>query len=157
MAGSTNGTDLISGTPTAAGTTDVTITATNGIDPAATQTLAIVVDAGPGITSGGSGTVVQGGPGHRFTVTTGGFPAPSLGWSGTIPAGLSFTDNGNGTATISGTPTSAGTTPLTLLATNTYGATSQAFTLTVNPAPVGDWPRPVTGWPPPPTARATGS
>ena len=67
-------------------------------------------------------------------MTTGGFPAPSLGWSGTIPAGLSFKDNGNGTATISGTPTSAGVTSLTLLATNSYGTTNQSFTLTVNPS-----------------------
>jgi hypothetical protein len=129
----TNGTALIEGTPTAAGTTDVTITATNGISPTATQTLAIVVDAGPSITSAGSAAMIQGVPGS-VTVTTGGFPAPSLGWSGTIPAGLSFKDNGNGTATISGTPTSAGVTSLTLLATNSYGTTNQSFTLTVNPS-----------------------
>ena len=33
-----------------------------------------------------------------FTVTTTGAPAPSLSESGTLPSGLSFTDNGNGTA-----------------------------------------------------------
>ena len=129
----TNGTALIEGTPTAAGVTDVTISATNGISPDATQTLAIVVDAGPSITSAASASMIQGIPGS-VTVTTGGYPAPSLGWSGTVPAGLSFTDNGNGTATIAGTPSSTGVTTLTLLATNTYGTTSQAFTLTVNPS-----------------------
>ena len=68
-----------------------------------------MVDAGPSFTSAASGTLIQGVPGS-VTVTTGGYPAPSLGWSGTIPAGLSFTDNGNGTATIAGTPSSAGVT-----------------------------------------------
>jgi hypothetical protein len=129
---SANGTALIEGTPTAAGVTDVTVTATNSVSTA-TQTLAIVVDAGPSFTSAASGTLIQGVPGS-VTVTTGGYPAPSLGWSGTIPAGLSFTDNGNGTATIAGTPSSAGVTTLTLLATNTYGSTNQSFTLTVNPS-----------------------
>jgi hypothetical protein len=130
---STNGTALIEGTPTAAGVTDVTVTATNGITPNATQTLAIVVDAGPSFTSAASGTLIQGVPGS-VTVTTGGYPAPSLGWSGSVPAGLSFTDNHNGTATIAGTPSSVGVTTLTLLATNTYGSASQSFTLTVNPS-----------------------
>ncbi len=129
---STNGTALIEGTATVAGVTDVTVTATNSVSTA-TQTLAIVVDAGPNFTSAASGTLIQGVPGS-VTVTTGGYPAPSLGWSGSLPAGLSFTDNHNGTATIAGTPGSAGVTTLTLLATNTYGSTNQSFTLTVNPS-----------------------
>ncbi len=133
--GSTPGTDLISGTPTATGATTVTITATNGIDPAATQSLIIEVSSAPAITSGARDTAVAG-QGFAFTVTTTGFPAPSLGWTGTLPAGVAFTNNNNGTATLWGTPTSAGTTPLTLEAANANGEVSQAFTLVVNPAPV---------------------
>jgi hypothetical protein len=52
-----------------------------------------------------------------------------------LPTGLSFIDNGNGTAVISGTPTATGTFPLTLTAANgiTPNAT-QSFTLTINTA-----------------------
>ena len=50
---------------------------------------------------------------------------------------MRFTDNGDGTATISGTPAkaAAGVYPLTLTARNTNGTATQAFTLTVTRAP----------------------
>src|SRR5256886_7151586 len=41
-------------------------------------------------------------------LTTTGTPTPSLTESGTLPSGVTFKDNGNGTATLSGTP-AAGT------------------------------------------------
>ncbi|MGH3303189.1 MAG: putative Ig domain-containing protein [Streptosporangiaceae bacterium] len=49
--------------------------------------------------------------------------------SGTLPAGVSFTNNGNRTATISGTPTAAagGSYPVTLTAKDTAGTTTQSF------------------------------
>lgn len=57
--------------------------------------------------------------------------------SGTLPDGLSFNDNGDGTATIAGTPNagSGGTYPVTVTATNEYGSTSQSFTIKVDEAP----------------------
>src|SRR5262249_45249444 len=39
-----------------------------------------------------------------FTVTTLGSPAPGLTEFGTLPSGVGFVDNGDGTATLSGTP-----------------------------------------------------
>ena len=66
-------------------------------------------------------------------VTTTGEPAPALSDnSATLPAGITFTDNGNGTATIAGTPAagSGGTYPVTITATNAAGTTSQSFVLT---------------------------
>jgi hypothetical protein len=92
----------------------------------------------PTITSAGSimFTVAVAG---SFTVTTTGTPIPSLSESGTLPAGVMFTDNGNGSAMLSGTPAfgSGGTYPLTLTATNGVGTpTSQLFTLTVASAPL---------------------
>ena len=50
-------------------------------------------------------------------------PAPALTESGALPAGLTFTDNGNGTATIAGTPAagSGGSYPITITATNAAG------------------------------------
>src|SRR5262249_36780343 len=73
-----------------------------------------------------------------FTVATSGVPAPALlVTGGVLPSGVTFVDNGNGTATLSGTPAtgSNGTYPLTISATNIVGSTSQSFTLTVaNPS-----------------------
>ena len=39
-----------------------------------------------------------------FEVATSGFPAAALTASGTLPSGVTFTDNSDGTATLSGTP-----------------------------------------------------
>jgi hypothetical protein len=132
--GATPGTALISGTPTVAGLTTVTINATNGIVPNATQTLSIEVAGAPKVTSAGSGTFVAGQHGS-FTVTATGYPVPSLGWSGTLPPGLTFTDNKNGTATIAGTPTQAWLADLGILATNAVGTVTSPLTLTVSAAP----------------------
>ena len=71
-------------------------------------------------------------------VTTTGFPIPALTESGALPSGVTFTDNKNGTATLSGTTTAAGTYPLTLTAANgVLPNATQSFTLTVNQATQG--------------------
>jgi hypothetical protein len=59
-----------------------------------------------------------------FTVTTTGSPAPALGETGTLPSGVTFKDDGNGTATLSGTPAAGtgGVYTLTLTATNGVGS-----------------------------------
>ena len=128
-----NGTALISGTPTATGTTNITVTAANGVDPAAGQTLTIVVGQAPAITSAGTATAPVG-TAFSFTVTTTGYPAPSFGWDN-VPPGLTFTDNGNGTATLAGTPTTAGTYAMALAAANSFGTAQQTLTVTVSQAP----------------------
>jgi hypothetical protein len=72
-----------------------------------------------------------------FTVTTTGTPAPAVSESGALPDGVAFTDNGDGTATLAGTPAagSAAGYPLTITATNgTAPDATQSFTLTVEPA-----------------------
>ena len=68
-----------------------------------------------------------------FTVTTaGGATTPTLTVTGALPAGVTFTDNGDGTATLAGTPTVSGTFPLTFTANNGSGTpVTQTFTLTV--------------------------
>jgi hypothetical protein len=150
-AGATPGTALISGTPTTAGTTSVTITATNSVG-SATQTLKIVVASGPTFTSANSATFVAGTAGS-FTITTGGVPTPSIGWTGTLPVGITLIDNGDGTATLAGTPGAdlAGTsTPITLSASNAAGTGTQDFTISVVAAP----PTNTTTAPPAPTAAA---
>jgi hypothetical protein len=69
-----------------------------------------------------------------FTVMATGSPAPALSESGALPSGVSFVDNGDGTATLSGTPAAGtnGTYPLTLTASNGVAPDgTQNFTLIV--------------------------
>jgi hypothetical protein len=69
-------------------------------------------------------------------VTTSAFPTPALSETGTLPGGVSFVDNGDGTATLSGTPTSGGAFPITVKASNGVSPNgTQSFTLTVGTAP----------------------
>ena len=97
----------ISGTPASgtAGTYPVTLSATN--ISGSTSTLDLTVTVG----SAAAPTIVL--PAADFTlntsgavaITTTGSPTPAITESGAMPAGLSFADEGNGTALISGTPT----------------------------------------------------
>ncbi len=83
-------------------------------------------------------TTFTAGSAGTFTVTTAGNPAPAITSSGTLPAGVTLSDNGDGTATLAGTPAagSDGTYVLTFTADN-GGPTSatQSFILTVNAPP----------------------
>ena len=85
----------------------ITIGASNGISPNASQSFTLTVDEAPSITSSDSATFDENDPGSS-TITTSGYPTASLSESGALPGGVTFTDNGNGTATLAGTP-SAGT------------------------------------------------
>lgn len=129
----TDGTATLAGTPGVgtSGTYALTITASNSVAPDATQNFTLTVNESPTITSANSATF-QNGVASSFTVTTTGVPAPALSVSGSLPSGVTFTDNGNGTASLSGTSTASGTYNLTIIASN--GAApdaTQAFTLVV--------------------------
>ena len=71
-----------------------------------------------------------------FTITTTG-TSPKITLSGTLPSGLSFADNGDGTAKISGTPAAnaLGVHTLTVKAANDVGGATQSFRLTVGTPP----------------------
>ncbi len=96
---------LLSGTPAVGtgGVYPITITAKNGTLPNATQSFTLTVNEAPSITSANYAGFAIGAAGS-FTVTTLGYPKPSLTETGPLPNGLGFTDNGNGTGTLSGTP-----------------------------------------------------
>lgn len=101
-----------------------------GASPAPLQLISFFPDA-PLITSA-SGDTVASGSSFTFTVTTTGSPAPSLAESGALPPGVTFVDNGNGTATVAGVTGSTGTFPVTITASNGLNPSAQqAFTLTV--------------------------
>ena len=133
-----NGTAALAGIPAAgtAGTYPLTIRATNGVGSGVSQDFTLTVNAAlqsPAITSTGSTTFAAGAPGS-FLVTTTGFPTPTLSETGSLPSGVTFVDNGNGTATLAGTPalSAAGVYRLTIAAANGVGtATTQSFTLDV--------------------------
>src|SRR4029077_7112403 len=137
-----NGTATLGGTPAAgtAGTYPITITPSNGGGSPVEQKFTMTLNATqtpPAITSANTATFVVGSAGS-FTVTATGVPTPSLSRTGTLPNGVAVVDNGNGTATLGGTPAAgtAGTYPLTITASNGVGSpASQAFTLKINQAP----------------------
>ena len=102
--------------------------------PNATETLN--ENVAPAIISADAATSIVGAP-FSFTVSTTGEPAPAMTESGALPGGLTFTDNGNGTATIAGTATTGtgGSYPITITAMSTAGTITQSFTLANDEAP----------------------
>lgn len=132
-----DGTATLSGTPASgsAGVYPITITASNGVPPDATQSFTLIVDAAPAFTSANSTTLTTCSAGS-FTITTTSYPVASLSESGMLPPGVTFFDNGNGTATLSGIPSVSGSYPITLTATNGVSPDAvQNFTLIVNGGP----------------------
>jgi VCBS repeat-containing protein len=134
-----DGTATIAGMPQAgtAGLHALTVEATDGAATPATQqqNLRIIVHEAPAITSAGNATFVVASAG-TFTIAATGMPMPVAAVAGALPAGVTFTDNHDGTATLSGTPTDPGpyplTFPLTVTAVNGVGTTAtQTFTLSV--------------------------
>lgn len=129
-----SGTATLGGTagPNTGGTYPLTITAANGTLPNATQNFTLTVDQAPAITSA-SGVTFTVGTAGAFTVTATGFPTPpTITGSGSLPSGVAFVSNGNGTATLSGNPATSGVFPLTITASNGVAPNAtQNFTLTV--------------------------
>jgi len=141
-----NGTATLSGTPVAGskGVYFLTITAANGTLPNSVQLFTLTVQNtapvlhAPAVISPASTTFTAGTEG-TFTVHTTGVPTATLSLTGTQPSWLSFIDNTDGTATLTGIPDpgSNPSYPLTITATNGVAPDAmQSFTLfVVNPPP----------------------
>ncbi|GAA4852364.1 glycoside hydrolase family 3 C-terminal domain-containing protein [Luteimicrobium xylanilyticum] len=131
-----DGTATIAGTaPSRTRTYPITITASNGVGKTVRQAFVLSVGSAPRFTSGATGSLVEGTAGS-VDVTTAGYPVATLSETGALPAGVTFTDNGDGTATIAGKPAvgTAGTSKVTLTAINGLAPATQSFTLTVTAA-----------------------
>ena len=90
----------------------------------------------PTITSASTTTFIVGEE-ASFVVKTDKTPMARLTIAETLPAGIIFTDNEDGTATLAGTPTTSGEYPLTVTATNGENFVGQKFTLTIESKPGG--------------------
>ena len=137
----TDGTATLVGAPDLGGPASYTftLTATNGVSPDAVQTFTLLVlSPSPAITSVNNAIFITGSV-NTFTVRTKATsPITSLSYSGSLPSGVTFVANTNGTATLSGTPAglSGGTYPLVITGTNgTLPNATQDFTLTVQSTP----------------------
>jgi hypothetical protein len=124
-------TGIISGTPTTTGTTTVALSATNaGGTGTQNLTITITAPAKPTITSSTTVTGVVSAA-FSYTITASG-GATSYNATG-LPAGLSINTS---TGVISGTPSSTGSSTVTLSATNVAGTGTQTLTITINSAPL---------------------
>ncbi len=84
------------------GTYDYYVTAVNsGGESSPSNTVTVMVGTAPAITSANTASTGMRTP-FSFTVTTTGNPTTSLSETGDLPSGITFTDNGDGTATIAG-------------------------------------------------------
>ncbi|MFO0825023.1 MAG: putative Ig domain-containing protein [Gemmataceae bacterium] len=120
------------GKPTVSGVFTFTLRATNTAG-SVDQVFTLTVNAPPTVNTFTVPTLTEGVAMTPITVGTTGFPTPSL--SATLPSGLGYVDNGNGTITISGTPdvgTAGSGKTITITATNgagTVSRTSAAFSI----------------------------
>ncbi|HVK36074.1 MAG TPA: hypothetical protein VM428_10480 [Microlunatus sp.] len=126
-----DGSATIEGTATGpVGDMIVEVTAQNAAG-ASYERLTVTIQQAPAFRSRGPVTFVAGELATRV-IRTVGFPAAGIGLEGELPAGLTFTDNGDGTASISGTPVDGPTSsPVTLTAVNVVSDVSLTTTVQV--------------------------
>jgi hypothetical protein len=103
-------------------------------NPAATQNFTLLVNETAVLTSADAVTV-NAGEAASFTITTSGFPGAVISASSLPPGMILTTNQGAGTAVLSGTPSLGGVYPLILTAFNGVGSAAvQSFMITVVPS-----------------------
>lgn len=137
---------VLSGTPTTAGSSAFTVTATNSAGNHTTSTVTLVTSApvapapapAPGSAPSAFGAAAPPasatvGTAYSYTFVADGTPAPTYTvGSGSLPAGMTLSAAG----VLSGTPTTTGSFTFTVTATNSAGTLSSvAITVTVGSAP----------------------
>jgi len=130
-----DGTGTLTGTPIEAGTYNVTLRVIDGtanVDQSFTITVNTTINNPPTFTSIAVTAVNQNSP-YAYNITTNDPDGDNLVINApTKPTWLNLTDNGNGTATLNGTPTATGTYSVTLQVTDGTVTVDQSFTITVN-------------------------
>ncbi len=131
----TTGGTRITGTPSSTGSSTVTVTADNGVGPAATASFALRVASRPVVTAAPTVTTGAGAP-FVLPVTVTGDPAPSLVALG-LPTGLALTQTDGVWAVRGAADRSAmGTRNVTFQADNVLGTGTATTTLTVTAPPL---------------------
>lgn len=104
VVGTGAGTAAITGNPAdgTGGVHPVTVTAANGVGSNATKSVSVTVNEAPELV-GPSVVRFVAGVGGTFGYSSDGFPQASFTKTGALPLGLTFVDNGNGSAKITGT------------------------------------------------------
>ena len=114
------------------GTHTFTVQVEDSATNTGSQSVTYNVVTAPAITTTGSAATFTLNTPGSVTISATGYPVPALSESGSLPAGVRFVDNKNGTGTLSGTPTVSGIFPITFIAQNGVGSPATlAFTLTV--------------------------
>ncbi len=119
----------------------ITFAAQSGTSSATTSTIKVSPPTQPSVNTGGgrSGSPTYTVLGQvNVTFSSSGYPPPKFTEQGRLPANLVFTDNGNGTATLSGqlALNTGGTYTITVTAINSVGPSPpQTFTFTVQQSP----------------------
>ncbi len=130
-----DGTATVAGTPGpgTAGEYPTTVVAVNGTNPPAIKQFTVSVDQAPAITGAGRAGLTLGQPGS-ITITSTGYPVPTVRVDGPLPGGLSVGDSAGGSMTIGGTPNRLTEAPVTLtvVATNAAGSVSAPLTVSVS-------------------------
>jgi hypothetical protein len=124
-----DGTGTLTGTPTTNGTFAIPLLAQNDVSSADAQLTLTVTTApslnGPSSLSGTAGSAVS------TTFSASGYPTPSFNAPG-LPSWLSLHDNGDGTATLSGTPSSSTSQSFSVTASNLGGSSTQSVSLSIS-------------------------
>lgn len=117
--------------------TTATVTATSVANTAVTATLTVTIDAVFQFENASLPVATVGLP-YNGVLSTEGATGPFT-WtiiSGSLPAGLTLADSDSASASITGTPLTAGTSTVTIQVSDEAGTPiSKTFTLTVNPPP----------------------
>lgn len=136
FADNADGTATLSGTPRGRSEGVYPLTFYANGDGFARQSFTLTVNRVPGLRHVGTVRAAVGSPVAQM-IEANGYPTPSLSESGTLPSGLAFTDNGDGTGDISGTPAvgTGGRYPVTITANSSQGGDSETFNVKVTEAP----------------------
>lgn len=94
-----------------------------------------MVGAKPKFAATGSTVALTPGTAKSLTLTATGYPAPTMTFIGALPPGMTFVDRANGSATISGTPTTVGLYSVTVYAENALGTATYTYAFKVGTAP----------------------
>ncbi|MEM9663426.1 MAG: Ig-like domain-containing protein [Bacteroidota bacterium] len=140
-----DGSGLVSGAPTREGLFEVILRASDG-EGSTDQAFNLTITSAPANTAPRFTSVpittAQRGADYRYEVTTEDAEGDPITLTApTLPPGLSFADNGNGSGLVSGAPTREGLFEVVLRASDGEGSTDQGFNLTITGAPANTAPR----------------